>query len=93
VGGELNPQDIGRRSPDRATVRLRLLIFNPATPQFPAGTIVALVRQMMVINDELQPATSIGYQGNATADWKTHQFDWGLLRGLLEADVASHPRH
>jgi hypothetical protein len=44
-------------------------------------------------NPQLLPATSIGYQGNATADWKTHQFDWGLLRGLLEADVASHPRH
>jgi hypothetical protein len=213
---ELNPQDIGRRSPDHAKVRVRPLLFNSATPQFPPGTMVALVRQMMVINDELQPvptsitekvqfrvykdtgesghvfdrgdfssrqfvyelvmrrrdllagrdgglhfvtpdeteyqltsipmgvsreahlrgvvvlstcvrchssngifsvntyghsingqviadsvnsnpqllpATSIGYQGNATADWKTRQFNWGLLRGLLEADVPSHPPH
>jgi hypothetical protein len=210
----LNPQDIGRRSPDHAKVRMRPLLLDPATPQFPAGTIVALVRQMMVINEELQPAptsitekvqfrvykdigesghtfdqgdfssrqlvyelvlrrhdllagrngglhsvtpdeteyqlttipmgvsreahlrgvvvlstcvrchssngvfsvntyghsingqltadsansnpqlvpaTSIGYQGNATADWKTRQYDWGLLRGLLEADAPSHP--
>lgn len=209
----LNPQDIGTRSPDNAKVRLRPLLVSPATPQLPRGTIVALVRQMMVINDELKPvptsitekvqfrvyedtgeaghlfdrsdfsarqlvyefvmrrrdlqagrdgglhsvtpeeteyqltsipmgvsrearlrgvvvlstcarchssngifsvntygrsingqqtadsvnsnpqllpATSIGYQGNATAEWKTRQFDWGLLRGLIEADVPSH---
>ena len=213
----LNPQDIGTRSPDHAKVRLHPLLINPATPQFPPGTIVALVRQMMVINDELKPAptsitekvqfrvykdtgesghisdrgdfssrqlvyelvmrrrdllagrdgglhsvtpneteyqltsipmgvsreahlrgvvvlstcvrchssngifsvntygqslngqplvadsvnsnpqllpaTSIGYQGNATADWKMRQLDWGLLRGLLEADVPSHRLH
>jgi hypothetical protein len=39
-------------------------------------------------NPQLLPATSIGYQANATADWKTRQFDWGLLRGLVEADLA-----
>jgi hypothetical protein len=38
-------------------------------------------------NPQLLPATSAGYQGNATADWKTNQFDWGVLRGLLEGDV------
>jgi hypothetical protein len=208
----LNPQDIGRRSPDHAQVRLRPLLVNPATPQFPAGTIVALVRQMMVINGEmkpvpspitqkvqfrvfkevgepgrvsdrgefsthqlvyefvmrrrdilagrvgglhsvtqdeseyqlttlpmggsreahlrgvvvlstcvrchspngifsvgtygfsfhapivadnpqLQPATSVGYQGNATAVWKTSQFNWGLLTGLIEADAQAEPAH
>jgi len=44
-------------------------------------------------NPQLLPATSIGYQGNATADWKTSQFDWGLLRGLLEADAQPPPLH
>jgi hypothetical protein len=212
----LNPQDIGTRYPDHAKVRMGPLLRNSGTPQFPPGTIVALLRQMMVINDELQPAptlitekvqfrvyrdtsesghtsdlgdfsshqlvyelvmrrrdllagrdgglhsvtpdeteyqltsipmgvsreahlrgvvvlstcirchspngifsvntyghsingqgiadsvssnpqllpaTSIGYQGDATTDWKTRQFNWGLLRGLLEADVPSHPSH
>ena len=203
---ELNPQDIGRRYPGPVKARMRPLLFNHATPQFPPGTIVALVRQMMVINDELQPvptaitqkvqlrvfkdtgeagriqtqgdfnshqlvyelvmrrrdllagktggfhavtpdeaeyqlttlpmgltrdahlrgvvvlstcerchtangifsvntysrtfspaaahdnpqlppATSLGYQGNATATWKTSQFNWGVLRGLLETDA------
>ena len=203
---ELNPQDIGTRYPDHTRIRMRPLLFNHATPQFPPGTIVALVRQMMVINDELQPvptsitqkvqfrvfkhtgeagriqtqgdfnshqlvyelvmrrsdllaggqggfhavtpdeaeyqlttlpmgvsreahlrgvvvlstcerchlangifsvntygrtfspaaahdnpqllpATSVGYQGNATATWKTTQFNWGVLRGLLQTDV------
>ena len=44
-------------------------------------------------NPQLRPATSIGYQGNATADWKTRQLDWGLLRGLLEADVPTRSHH
>jgi hypothetical protein len=44
-------------------------------------------------NPQLLPATSVGYQGNATADWKTNQFDWGLLRGLLEADAQAPPPH
>ena len=209
---ELNPQDIGTRYPDHTKVRMRPLLVNHATPQFPPGTIVALVRQMMVINDELQPvptsitqkvqfrvfkdtgepgriytqgdfnaqqlvyelvmrrrdllagekggfhavtpdeaeyqlttqpmgvtreahlrgvvvlstckrchtangifsvntygrtfspavaqdntqllpATSVGYQGNATALWKTSQFNWGVLRGLLESDINAAPRH
>jgi hypothetical protein len=202
----LNPQDIGTRYPDRAKVRMRPLVVNPATPQFPPGTIVALARQMMVVNDELKPVptsitqkvqfrvfkdvgepghvfddgefsarqlvyelvmrrrdilagkaggfhpvtqdeteyqlttipmggsreahlrgvvvlstcarchssngifsvntygftlhtaitqdnpqllpvTSAGYQGDATADWKTSQFNWGVLLGLLEGEV------
>jgi hypothetical protein len=209
---ELNPQDLGTRYPDHTRIRMRPLLFNHATPQLPPGTIVALVRQMMVINDELQPvptaitqkvqfrvfkdpgatgliqtqgdfnsqqlvyelvmrrrdllagekggfhavtpdeaeyqlttlpmgvsreahlrgvvvlstcvrchsangifsvntygqsfspavahdnpqllpATSVGYQGNATAYWKTTQFNWGVLCGLLETDVNAAPRH
>jgi len=39
------------------------------------------------------PATSIGYQANATADWKTSQFSWGLLKGLLEAEVPAGLAH
>ena len=212
----LNPQDIGTRYPDHAKVRMRPLIVAPATPQFPPGTIVALVRQMMVINDEHKPVptsitqkvqfrvfkdidapghmfdpgdfsahqlvyelvmrrrdllageagglhrvtqneteyqlttiledgnrevhlrgpvvlatcvrchslngifavntysgtvnggissrsvkinpqllatTSIVNQADATADWKTKQFDWGLLKGLLEAEIPSPPPH
>jgi hypothetical protein len=40
----------------RGKVRKEPLILDPATPQFPAGTIVALARQMMVITDKLEPA-------------------------------------
>ena len=44
-------------------------------------------------NPQLLPATSIGYQANATADWKTSQFNWGLLKGLLEAEVPARLAH
>ena len=45
-------------------------------------------------NPQLLPAASIGYQGRATADWKTTQFNWGLLKGLLEAETPDHhPPH
>jgi hypothetical protein len=214
---EINPQDIGTTYPDLANVRMSPLRFSRATPQLPTGTILALVRQLMVVNDELQrvptsiiqkvqfrvythpvksgyqfdrdgfssgqlafelvmrrrdllagrsggfhavmpdeaeyqrttepmgvsheahlrgvvvlhtcarrhsligifsvntynhflsgtsqisdslsagpqllPATSIGYQGDATAAWKAWQFDWGLLRGLLEADASLYSSH
>ena len=38
------------------------------------------------INPQLLPADSADYQGRATVEWKKQQFDWGLLRGLLERD-------
>jgi hypothetical protein len=33
---------------------------------------------------QLAPAEDTNYQFSATSDWKKQQFDWGLLRGLLE---------
>ena len=36
------------------------------------------------INPRLLPADSADYQGQAALAWKKQQFDWGLLRGLLE---------
>ena len=41
-------------------------------------------------NPQLLPATSVGYQANATAAWKTSQFNWGVLRGLLDAELSRH---
>lgn len=38
------------------------------------------------INPQLLPADSADYQGRATMEWKTKQFDWGLLSGLLEPE-------
>jgi hypothetical protein len=38
------------------------------------------------INPQLLPADSADYQGRATTEWKVQQFDWGLLRGLLERE-------
>lgn len=35
-------------------------------------------------NPQLLPADSADYQGQITVEWKKQQFDWGLLRGLLE---------
>ena len=40
---------------------------------------------------QLAPAEDTNYQFIATSDWKKQQFDWGLLRGLLEqVDSRSH---
>jgi hypothetical protein len=39
-----------------------------------------------VSNPQLPPADDIDYQRTATAQWKTEQFDWSLLRGLLETE-------
>jgi hypothetical protein len=102
----LNPQDIGTRYPDRVKVRLGLVQFNPATPQFPPGTIVALVRQMMVINDQIKPVpTSItqkvqfrvfkdvgepGRLGGLGSDFNTHQLVYELVmrrRDLLAGEA------
>jgi hypothetical protein len=51
----LKPADIATTYPDHEKVRWSPLRFDPQTPQFPPGTIVALVRQMMVIDDKLEP--------------------------------------
>jgi hypothetical protein len=57
---QLNPLDIGTSYPSGAKVRMSPLRADRATPQLPEGTIVALVRQMIVINENLAPVpTSI----------------------------------
>jgi hypothetical protein len=57
---ELRAASIGTSYPSNQKVRMYPLRLNPETPQFPEGTIVALVRQMMVIDDKLEPVpTSI----------------------------------
>jgi hypothetical protein len=56
----LNPSDIGTSYPSGAKVRMSPLLADRATPQLPEGTIVALVRQMIVINEKVEPVpTSI----------------------------------
>jgi hypothetical protein len=55
--GAFKPADIATRtSPRQSKERWDPLRLDLATPQLPQGTIVALVRQMMVINDELKPS-------------------------------------
>ncbi len=39
-------------------------------------------------NPQLLPATDPDREGAAAVAWKIQQFDWGLLRGLLERDEA-----
>jgi len=48
------PAEIGITYPDERRVRSEPPL-EPATPQFPEDTIVALVRQMAVINDKIEP--------------------------------------
>ena len=52
---ELNPAEIATSYPSRESVRWDPLQMNAGTPQFPAGTLVALVRQLIVVNDKLEP--------------------------------------
>jgi len=42
-----------------------------------------------VDNQQLLPASAVDNQLNATVDWKRDQFNWGLLRGMLEAEVST----
>jgi hypothetical protein len=51
----LQPADIGTRYPDKRRVRMDERRLDPATPQFPPGTVVALLRQMMVVDENLEP--------------------------------------
>jgi hypothetical protein len=57
---ELEPAEIGMDQRSLESTRRDPLRLNRETPQFPAGTVVALVRRMVVIDDQLEPApTSI----------------------------------
>lgn len=55
---ELKPAEIATRSPDSHKVRWDPLRLDPKTPQLPEGTMVALVRQMVLINDKLEPVAT-----------------------------------
>jgi hypothetical protein len=56
----LTADPIGMRySPNgNRPVRTDAVRLNEQTPQFPAGTVFALVRQMMIVDDTLQPAAT-----------------------------------
>jgi hypothetical protein len=57
---ELRPAEIGTQYPSGEPVRWDPLRLDPRTPQFPPGTMFALVRRMMVVDEALQPiATAI----------------------------------
>ena len=53
---QLKPAEIAYTVPNHGSVRWHPLTLDPTTPQFPVGTIVALVRQLAVVNDDLEPA-------------------------------------
>lgn len=57
-------------------VRMNVVLFNPQTPEFPAGTIFALVRQMAVVNDKLQPMMTRITQSIQFRVYKTNDWDW-----------------
>lgn len=57
----LVPSEIGTAylgNGEERPVRMETRRLDPATPQFPAGTVVALVRQMAVVNAALEPAAT-----------------------------------
>jgi hypothetical protein len=94
----LRPADIATTYPDHNKVRWSPLRFDPHTPQFPPGTILALVRQMMVIDDQLAPVPTPVTQkvqfrvykdvGPATADVGARQLPFEFVlrrRDLLGA--------
>jgi hypothetical protein len=57
-------------------VRTDVIMLNRKTPQFPPGTVVALVRQMAVVNDKLQPVMTRITQSIQFRAFKTNDWDW-----------------
>lgn len=55
---QVKPAPIGESVPGGERTRWDSLSLNAATPQFPEGTVVALVRQMLVIDDSLRPVAT-----------------------------------
>ena len=55
---QVKPAPIGESMPGGERTRWDSLSLNAATPQFPEGTMVALVRQMLVIDDALRPVAT-----------------------------------
>jgi hypothetical protein len=55
---QLNAESVGTRYSDNEQVRGNVLMPDHKTPQFPEGTIVALVRRMMVIDENLDPVVT-----------------------------------
>jgi hypothetical protein len=55
---QLNPDPIGTSYPNNQKVRMNVLQPDPNTPQLPRGTMVALVRRMMAIDDHLELKTT-----------------------------------
>jgi hypothetical protein len=53
-----NVESVGTRYRDNQQVRGTVLTPDPKTPQFPEGTTVALVRRMMVIDENLDPVVT-----------------------------------
>jgi cytochrome c553 len=49
-----DPAEIATRYPSMESVRTQSLRLNSQTPQFPAGTMVALLRRMVVIDEQLE---------------------------------------
>lgn len=59
----LEPAPIGTMHPSGEKVRMDVLRINPDTPQFPVGTMVALVRRMVLISNDAELIVSPLVQG------------------------------
>jgi hypothetical protein len=71
---------LGTRYPDEQPVRMGVLKADPNTPQFPEGTVVALVRRMMVIDEKLEPVATpitqkVQFRVYRKLKAMTHEFD------------------
>jgi hypothetical protein len=43
----------------------------------------------MTTNPQLLPSNGLSHERAAARLWKMKQFDWGLLRGLLDAEAST----
>jgi hypothetical protein len=55
---------------------------------FSVNSYTALLGRDIREAPQLPPAGNYDYQFTATVDWKRQQYDWGLLRGILEREVS-----
>ena len=76
-----NPASLGTSYPEGRQVRMDVLRPDQNTPQFPEGTVVALVRRMMVIDEKLDPVVTpitqkVQFRVYRKLQAMTHELDW-----------------
>ena len=81
---DLGPAATATRVATQESVRWDPLLLSASTPQFPEGTVVALVRQMVVIDDKFQPVPTPITQ---TVQLRVYRKIGGTPAASVRADV------